>query len=136
MPTTFNVQLQDYRLSQADITRIVWDPSGAVMQRLHRIGRRVVVAARAQVGKDTGQLALSIHHNIVKYGGLPEVRIGSDNAVAYLHHEGTRPHAISARGAEFLRFSAKGRIVYDRTVMHPGTRPNRYLTDNLYLARL
>jgi hypothetical protein len=27
-------------------------------------------------------------------------------------------------------------MVYDRTVMHPGTPANRFLTDNIYLARL
>lgn len=136
MPTTFDLQIQDYRLSQAEINRIVWDPKGATMERLRRVGRMITTAARAQVGKDTGELARSIHYNIQRYGALPEVWIGTYNDIALIHHEGTRPHAISARGAEFLRFSSKGRVVYDRTVMHPGTRPNHYLTDNLHLARL
>lgn len=132
----FNVNIQTYRVSDGDIKRIVWDHDGAVMQRFRRIGRTIVVAARAQVGKETGALARSIHYNIQRWGGLPELKIGSASPIAYIHHEGTRPHAISARGGQFLRFSSKGRVVYDRTVMHPGTKPNRFLTDNLYLARL
>ncbi len=136
MPTVFDLQMQDFRLSQADINKIVWEPNGAAMQRLRRIGRTIVTAARSQVGKDTGELARSIHYNIQRWGALPEVWIGTYNQIGYLHHEGTRPHAIAARNGAFLRFSSRGRVVYDRTVMHPGTKPNRYLTDNLYLARL
>lgn len=128
--------LEDYNISQVDILRIVNDPQGAVMTRFRVLGRLIVTAARAQVGKDTGELAASIHWNIQRWGLLPELWIGTYNSIGYIHHEGTRPHAISARGGQFLRFSSKGRMVYDRTVMHPGTRPNRFLTDNLYIARL
>lgn len=136
MPTTFDIQMLDYRPTQADINKVVWEPNGATMQRLRRVGRTIVAAARRQVGKDTRELERSIHYDIKRWGGLPEVWIGSYNSIAYLHHEGTRPHAISARNGAFLRFSSRGRVVYDRTVMHPGTKANRYLTDNLYLARL
>ncbi|QIG57828.1 hypothetical protein SEA_PAULODIABOLI_94 [Microbacterium phage PauloDiaboli] len=136
MPVAFDIQLNDYRLTPADLNRIVWEPNGAVMKRLRRVGRTVVAAAQAQVGKDTGELARSIHYQIRRWGTLPEVWIGTRNSIAWLHHEGTRPHAISARNGAFLRFSSRGRVVYDRTVMHPGTKPNRYLTDNIYLARL
>ncbi|UDL15882.1 tail assembly chaperone [Microbacterium phage Pumpernickel] len=122
--------------SEADILKVVNDPLGPVTTHLRKVGRRVVIAARAQVGKDTGELARSIHYNVRKYGGLPEVWIGTYNNIAWMHHEGTRPHAISARNAQYLRFSSKGRMVYARTVMHPGTKPNRFLTDNIYLARL
>jgi Bacteriophage protein of unknown function (DUF646). len=136
MAGAFNIHIEPYAPTEADIRRIVWEPGGAVMLRLNHIGRSIVTAARAQVGKDTGELARSIHYNIKRWGGLPEVEVGSEHPIAYIHHEGTRPHAIRARNAQFLRFSAKGRVVYDRTVMHPGTKPNRFLTDNLYLARL
>jgi len=128
--------LEEYHVSEADVLRIVNEPTGAVIQRLRTIGRLMVTAARAQVGKKSGELARSIHYNIQRWNLVPELWVGTWNQIAYLHHEGTRPHEISARGAHFLRFSAKGRIVYDRTVMHPGTRPNRFLTDNLYIARL
>ena len=132
----FTFEIPSAGPSQADILKLVNDSRGPVIPHLRRIGRTIVAAARKQVGKETGELARSIHYNLQRYGGLPEVWIGTYNSIAYLHHEGTRPHAISARNRTFLRYSARGRIVYARTVMHPGTRPNRYLTDNLYLARI
>ena len=132
----FSISFENTMIPQADIYKVLNDPNGPLVPHMRRIGRRVVAAARAQVGKETGELARSIHFNLQRWGGLPEVWIGTYDDIALIHHEGTRPHAISARGAQFLRFSAKGRIVYDRTVMHPGTRPNRFLTDNIYLARL
>lgn len=123
-------------IPQADIIRLFNDERGPVISHMKQIGRVVTAAAKRQAGKDTGELARSIHWNLNRYGGLPEIWVGTYNQIAFLHHEGTRPHAISARGGTFLRFSAKGRVVYDRTVMHPGTKANRFLTDNIYLARL
>jgi hypothetical protein len=57
--------------------------------------------------------------------------VGSGNRIALMHHNGTRPHFIRPRRAQTLRFYSHGRIVYSQLVFHPGTRPNRYLTDNL-----
>lgn len=136
MQTTFDISFNNYRASQIEINRVVNDPRGPVIPHLRKVGRTIVAAARAQVGKDTGDLARSIEFNIQRFGGLPELWIGTYNKIAYLHHEGSRPHAISARNGQFLRFSVRGRMVYARTVMHPGTRPNRFLTDNIYLARI
>lgn len=132
----FTFSVPSYRPSQSELIKIVNDDRGPVIPHLRRVGRVIVAAARAQVGKDTGELARSIHYNVQRYGGLPELWVGTYNSIAYLHHEGTRPHAIRARNAQFLRYSSKGRIVYARTVMHPGTKPNRFLTDNIYLARI
>lgn len=132
----FSATISRTRIPQADILKALNAPNGPLVPHMRRIGRRIVTAAKRQVGKDTRELERSIHYNLQRWGGLPEVWIGTYDRIAYIHHEGTRPHAISARGAQFLRFSAKGRVVYDRTVMHPGTRPNRFLTDNIYLARL
>ena len=128
--------MPNFSPSQADLFRVFNDDSGPVIPHMKMIGRVVTAAAKRQVGKDTRELERSIHWNLQRYGGLPEIWVGTYNNIAYLHHEGTRPHAISARNGTFLRFSARGRVVYDRTVMHPGTKPNRFLTDNIYLARL
>ncbi len=132
----FQFTLENYVVTDADVRRIVNDQQGSLMQRFRRNGRSMVTAARAQVGKDTGELARSIHYNIQRWGGIPELWVGTYNSIAYIHHEGTRPHAIRARQGAFLRYSSKGRIAYAHTVMHPGTKPNRFLSDNLYLARL
>lgn len=136
MDANFIFRIPPYQVSRADLLRTINDPTGEVYKRFRRVGRTVVAAARAQVGKNTGQLARSIDWRIQLHAALPELWIGSYDPIAYIHHEGTRPHAISARNAQFLRFSSRGRVVYARTVMHPGTAPNRFLTDNIYLARI
>ena len=107
------------------------DPDGEVGRHLLKLAARVARLAKAQVGVDTGALRRSISYRVVRrYGGLTAV-IGSDNRIAFLHHEGSRPHIILPRRAQTLRFYSRGRIVYSKVVHHPGTKPNRYLTDNL-----
>jgi hypothetical protein len=63
----------------------------------------------------------------------PVVMVGSDAAPkALIHHEGSKPHIIMPRRATMLRFVGRtGQVVFARRVNHPGTKPNRYLADNL-----
>lgn len=90
-------------------------------------------AAKAQAGIKTGALKASIKliHERTVFGQM--LTIGSPLSYALVHHEGSRPHVITPKNAKMLRFTSKGRVVYARTVLHPGTRPNRYLADNLYM---
>lgn len=111
------------------------DPFGPVGRDLHKRGRRVERAAKAQVGVATGRLKASIHMRQERSIGGQKVTIGSPLSYALAHHEGTKPHVITPDRAKVLRFSSGGRVIYTRAVRHPGTKPNRYLTDNLYLAR-
>lgn len=66
-------------------------------------------------------------------GGMPRVVVGSGHPIALIHHEGTRPHLIRPRYKKVLRFPGHSRTgwVFAKLVRHPGTKPNRYLTDNL-----
>lgn len=50
---------------------------------------------------------------------------------ALYQSQGTRPHIIAAKRARALRFTVAGRTVFTKTVRHPGTRPNTYLTRHL-----
>ena len=134
MTTRFTIDINAPSLPPAELDFFLNDPQGEVGQSLRRIAIRIVVAAKVQVGKDTGELAKSIEFVHERIGLFQQVRIGSDNEIALIHHEGTRPHAIVARNAQALRFSSNGRIVYARFVNHPGTKPNNYLSDNLRLA--
>jgi hypothetical protein len=116
----------DYVLKQEYGVLGKWMKAGA---------RKVRTAAQAQVGKRTGALAASIHimeHSRSVTG--QKIVIGSNLRYALAHHEGTRPHRITGRNGGMLRFTARGRVVYTRSVMHPGTRPNKYLADNLTLV--
>lgn len=109
-------------------------PAGTLGRYLARKGRRIVVAAKAQVGVRTGLLRTSIRilmHDRTAYG--QRMKIGSHVRHAYIHHQGTRPHVIMASPGRHLRFTSRGRVVYARAVRHPGTRPNKYLADNIYL---
>jgi len=133
----FNVSLDpNIRYNNAALDHFLNDPRGEVGKDMVLRGRAVLFAAKRQVGKDTRDLERSIHMLHQRVGGIQQIWIGSDDKIALLHHEGTRPHAIEARNTEFLRFRAGGRMVYTRAVMHPGTRANHYLSDNLYLAYL
>jgi hypothetical protein len=60
--------------------------------------------------------------------------VGSSVSYALIHHNGSRPHVILPVRAKSLVFTSKGRLVVTNRVNHPGTKPNRYLTDNLRLA--
>jgi hypothetical protein len=107
--------------------------TGPIWRQLDVRGRLIVTLAKKQVGKKTGALANSIkmEHKSTIRG--QELKIGSSNKIAYLHHEGTRPHLIVPKDAPQLVFFSKGRIIRTQLVRHPGTKPNRYLTDQMYI---
>jgi hypothetical protein len=110
-------------------------PAGIVGRHMAVTGLQIMIAAKRQVGVDTGRLKNSIHMRHFRSGIGQVVEVGSPLKYALLHHEGTRPHLITPNRAQVLRFSAGSRVIYTHQVKHPGTRPNRYLTDNLYLIR-
>lgn len=136
-PVTFTFSEFQWIPDTSAFNRLTNSPNGMVGRDLRRRGRLVLMAAKRQVGTDTKELQRSIrltHHRLGSSGIGQEVWVGSDNEIALLHHEGTRPHEITARNSKVLRYSSRGRIAYARTVQHPGTAPNKYLSDNLYLA--
>ena len=111
------------------------NPRGYVGLHLRRLGSRILAAARSQVGVRTGALRASLHMRHFRDPRGQYVRIGSSRKYAYLHHEGTRPHLILPKKRQVLRFYSRGQVVVTHMVRHPGTRPNRYLSDNLKLVR-
>lgn len=117
----------DYYLHNAD---------GEVGRFLRRKGRLIMALAKQQVGVDSGALRASIKMIHQRTMSWAQVKIGSNLDYAYMHHEGTKPHIITPRDAGILRFSAGGRVIYTHEVNHPGTRPNRYLSDQLWIARI
>lgn len=115
-------------------------PDGIVGRELRKRGTRVERAAKRQVGVDTGHLRSLITTRVNRSGptGEVEAQVGvfaePGDGYATLHHDGTPPHLIEARPGKHLRFQRVGQVMYRERVMHPGTRPNRFLEDNLYLA--
>lgn len=114
-------------VDDAAIARFVGDPSGPIYRDLRRRANRVLRGSRRMVGVDTGALRASLRTQIVG-GPMPTISIGSSLSHAYMHHEGTRRHVIRPNLRRSLRFKVRGRVVYASQVMHPGTRPNPYLT--------
>lgn len=93
---------------------------------LNAIGRRGVMLLRNFAPHRTGALARSIHYSIT--GPDSRLRIHFFARVPYniFVVGGTRPHLIAARNAKALRFVVGGRVVFAKSVQHPGTKPNRY----------
>jgi hypothetical protein len=118
-------------LNKPGYEHMVHSPDGEVGQYLRKQSRQLAAYARRQAGVDTGALKASINFRVVRTGTGLVGYVGSDNKIAYMHHQGTRPHIITPKTAKTLRFYSHGRIVYAQVVRHPGTQPNRYLTDNL-----
>jgi len=125
--------------------RVVWresaldtllnSPRGTVGRHLKEKGKRITTAARSQVGVRTGALRNSIHMRHFRDPRGQYIKVGSSLSYARAHHDGTKPHLILPTKGNSLRFFSKGFLVFTHMVRHPGTRPNRYLTDNLKLVK-
>jgi len=126
----------DWHFTGADVERQYSTTTSDTAKMLRKGGYRIVAAAKRQVGRDTGALASSIYFNIRPGVGGLALEVGADDDIALIHHEGTQRHLITPNRAQALRFTSRGRVVYARQVMHPGTAPNRFLSDNMYLAGL
>lgn len=118
------------------LARFVNDGGGPVLAELTRRATRVQGGARRQVGKETRRLERSIVKRQGVDGRGPFVLVVSEGVeYGVWHHEGTPPHTIRARPGKVLSWTSGGERRFATSVRHPGTRPNRFLTDNLHLAR-
>lgn len=117
------------------LDKLLNSPSGDVGRYLAKVGEKIEAAAKRQVGVDTGALRASIHTRHTRHARGQQLKIGSELKHAYVHHEGTKPHMIYQDPTKMMRFVRKGQITYAHSVFHPGTKANRYLSDNLKLVR-
>jgi hypothetical protein len=122
-------------IRKAELDFMLNNPSGDVGRYLAKKGRIIQAAARAQVGVRTGALRASIHMRHLRDSRGQFIKVGSSLNYALLHHEGSKPHIIVPDRATILKFATRGRVVYAHAVRHPGTKANRYLTDNLKLVK-
>jgi hypothetical protein len=123
-PVIINIydDVLDYELNQ---------PGGMVGRRMHLIAQRMELGAKAQVGVRTGALRASIHSRQERWARGQLVEVSAEMSYAYMHHEGTAPHLITGHGGRNLRFMSRGKVVYTKVVHHPGTRSNKFLSDQL-----
>lgn len=122
--------------SEPGFSEVFRSRDGIVGRDLFARATRVQLAAKAQAGVRTGLLKRDITKNWTSTTGADlAIRIGSSRRYALVHHEGSSPHVIRPRSVKALRWvNNNGDVVFARSVRHPGTRANRYLTDNLHLA--
>lgn len=120
-------------------------PAGDVGRLLIALATRLQTLAKEQVGystnKPSGQeggqhLRDTIVKRVVQTANGITVMVGSEHPIALIHHNGTRPHEIRPRTASVLAFEIGGQTVFATVVHHPGTKPNRYLTDPLRALQL
>lgn len=117
------------------LRKLLKSPDGAVGRHLRKKGKLVELAAKRQVGVRTGALRSSIHMRHGRDVRGQYVMVGSKLPYAKMHHEGTKPHMIFPNKAPILRFTKRGQVIYAHAVAHPGTKANKYLTDNLKLIK-
>lgn len=123
-------------------------PQGPVVRRLLEDAELVKIAAKeecpvyvppdAYSAENRARTPGTLRDSIVKRitsapGGGITALVGSDDPVSLWVHEGTQPHTISARLKPRLVFfwpnGPDGARVYSfKSVQHPGTQPNRFLT--------
>ena len=103
--------------------------SGEFIRRKHRsLTRLIANQARADTPVKTGNLGRTIAEipqQYTPYRVTGGVEATADYAAAV--HEGSRPHTIRPRNAKSLRFVWHGRVVYRKSVWHPGTKARPFL---------
>ena len=128
------------RLDAQAIQSIMTSARGPVFRHQMVVGDKVKQGARQQVGVSrpaerstraggSQHLRDAIVKRPVAGRGGPEVHVVAPLPHAVHHHEGTPAHIILPRRARMLRFTVGGQVVFARQVSHPGTKPNRFLTD-------
>ena len=117
--------------NEAEMHRMLRTPNGMVGEWMDQKGRTLVGLAKRQVGVDTGDLRRSITHKTTGESYGVQVLVSANDEIAMMHHNGTRAHRIEPVRQQVLRFVVRGKVVYARQVWHPGTKPNKFLTDNL-----
>lgn len=128
---SYDISFGGLILDTAKLDKLINQQQGEVGQHLDRIARVITQRAKNQVGRESGALQSSINWRYERISVGQQRIIGSDLPYALAHHEGTRPHVIKPKQAEVLSFKSKGVIVHVDEVKHPGTKANRYLTDNM-----
>lgn len=100
-----------------------------IRRRMGSLQRRIANQARADVPVLTGNLGRSVGEGQIRFVG-PRTVEGSVHATADYAapvHEGSRPHLIRPRRAQYLRFQVGGRTVFTKLVRHPGVRARPFL---------
>ena len=133
--TRFEFTATNIKWNIAGLERTLHTEKSPVGRHISHRAHGILLGARRQVGVDTGALKASLRVTRNKRDPRGQfVMVGSPLNYALMHHNGTKPHIITPNRSQYLVFNKGGRVIYATSVRHPGTKPNRYLTDNIYLA--
>jgi hypothetical protein len=106
-------------------------PNGDVGMYMKKRTKIFIMLAKAQAHVRTGMLRKRISADHTRLVSGQKIVVTAAVGYALMHHEGTRPHVIMGHQGRRMRFVSGGKVHYATRVMHPGTRPNRFLSDNL-----
>lgn len=87
------------------------------------VGPVVLGETQKNIHSRTGATARSL---FAETSGMV-VKIGSRSPIAAIVNNGSRAHTIRPIGAKALRFVIGGRVVFAKSVRHPGTKGQRFL---------
>jgi len=138
---TLKVRIQrgkvDVKLYPGEPRDFLNEPGGPVVRDLERRMLRAQIRSEQLVRVRTGTLLATIHKERSTYRRLPAVEVVAGRArmkYTMLEHDGTPPHIIRARRKKALRFTVGGKVVFRKSVRHPGTTGTHFLTKSLPLA--
>lgn len=129
--TRITLELKRVRIYHHKLRMELNTPRGELWRELEGMARLAHKGAKSQVGVKTGALQRSIYKRHLGNLTGQYIVIGSDKRYALAHHEGTRPHVITASPGGKLKFTKNGKQIFTKQVNHPGTKPNPYLTSQL-----
>ena len=124
--------IQSVRVYRGALNKFLNTPAGPLWGQVEKRARVATAKARRDVGFKTGALRSSIYMRHLGNSTGQYVTIGSNKSYAFNHHQGTRPHVIVPnKPGGNLVFAKRGKIIFAKSVFHPGTKPNKFLSKQL-----
>jgi hypothetical protein len=117
------------------LQRFVNEGGGPVLRYALQLGDLVKARAKELVEVSEGEgphTRDAIVKRISTSGGQVAVHVGvftePKATIAFFNHEGTRPHTIVGNPLLVFFWKKTNRVMYLRSVNHPGTRATKFLT--------
>lgn len=123
----------DIRIEGLDELKAAWSQGcdKLVLEVRHgavRAGQTAATQIKHDAPVRDGELVKSIRSRVraTKDGASGFVEATAEHASFV--HDGTPPHIITAKNAKALRFNVGGATRFAKSVKHPGTKPNDFVT--------
>jgi hypothetical protein len=110
--------------------------AGPVGKSVERLAKETVFRQRAMAAKKSGAMAAGMHYTKGHWSRGIQFDAGSAVDYAAANDQGAKPHVIKAKNAPFLVFfwPKVGRVVYFKSVNHPGNKPYNWAMRGLERA--